>query len=85
MLFRSEDAGNVEMTLAFLEQHGLIEICDDDKYEYQLTEASTIIGSETASAMRVREYRERKKQADAAGKLLQCNTSETGGNNLKQI
>ena len=57
----------------------MIEICNDD--EYQLTEVPMIIGSETASAMRVREHRERKKE----DKLLQCNTTETGCNNLKQI
>ena len=74
-----EDAENVKLTLAFLQRHGLIEIGDDD--EYQLTEVPTIIGSETASAMRVREHRERKKENG----LLQCNTDETGGNNLKQI
>ena len=74
-----EDAENVKLTLAFLQRHGLIEIGDDD--EYQLTEVPTIIGSETASAMRVREHRERKKE----GRLLQCNTAETGCNNLKQI
>lgn len=74
-----EDAENVKLTLAFLQRHGLIEICDDD--EYQLTEVPTIIGSETASAMRVREHRERKK----ADRLLQCNTPETDGNNLKQV
>ena len=74
-----EDTENVKLTLAFLQRHGLIEIGDDD--EYQLTEVPTIIGSETASAMRVREHRERKKE----NRLLQCNTSETDGNNLKQI
>ena len=74
-----EDAENVKLTLAFLRRHGLIEIYNDD--EYQLTEVPTIIGSETASAMRVREHRERKKE----DKLLQCNTTETGCNNLKQI
>ena len=74
-----EDAENVKLTLTFLHRHGLIEICNDD--EYQLTEVPTIIGSETASAMRVREHRERKKE----DKLLQCNTAETGCNNLKQI
>ncbi len=78
-----EDAENVKLTLAFLQRHGLIEICDD--YEYQLTEVPTIIGSETASAMRVREHRERKKQAAGNDRLLQCNTDETGGNNLKQV
>ena len=74
-----EDAENVKLTLAFLQRHGLIEIGDDD--EYQLTEVPTIIGSETASAMRVREHRERKKE----NRLLQCNTTETSCNNLKQI
>ena len=74
-----EDAENVKLTLAFLQRHGLIEIGDDD--EYQLTEVPSIIGSETASAMRVREHRERKKEV----RLLQCNTAETGCNNLKQI
>ena len=74
-----EDAENVKLTLAFLQRHGLIEIGDDD--EYQLTEVPTIIGLETASAMRVREHRERKKE----NRLLQCNTTETGCNNLKQI
>ena len=74
-----EDAENVKLTLAFLQRHGLIEICDDD--EYLLTEVPSIVGSETASAMRVREHRERRKGAG----LLQCNTSVTGCNNLKQI
>jgi len=78
-----EDAENVKLTLSFLQRHGLIEICNDD--EYQLTEVPTIIGSETASAMRVREHRERKKQLATEGGLLQCNTTETGCNNLKQI
>ena len=78
-----EDAENVKLTLAFLQRHGLIEIGDDD--EYQLTEVPTIIGSETASAMRVREHRERKKQAAGKDRLLQCNTDEMGGNNLKQV
>ena len=78
-----EDAENVKLTLAFLQRHGLIEIGDDD--EYQLTEVPTIIGSETASAMRVREHRERKKQATGNDRLLQCNTDETDGNNLKQV
>ena len=74
-----EDAENVKLTLAFLQRHGLIEIGDDD--EYQLTEVPSIIGSETASAMRVREHREGKKEV----RLLQCNTAETDCNNLKQI
>ena len=78
-----EDAENVKLTLAFLQRHGLIEIGDDD--EYQLTEVPTIIGSETASTIRSRECRERKKQLALGQEALQCNTNETGCNNLKQI
>lgn len=78
-----EDAENVKLTLAFLQRHGLIEIGDDD--EYQLTEVPTIIGSETASTIRSRECRERKKQLALGQKVLQCNTNETDCNNLKQI
>ena len=77
-----EDAENVKLTLAFLQRHGLIEIGDDD--EYQLTEVPEIIGSETASTIRSRECRERKRQLALEQKVLQCNTSETGGNVLQQ-
>ncbi len=78
-----EDAENVKLTLAFLQRHGLIEIGDDD--EYQLTEVPEIIGSETASTIRSRECRERKKQLALEQKVLQCNTNETGCNNPQQI
>ena len=78
-----EDAENVKLTLAFLQRHGLIEICDDD--EYRLTEVPSIIGSETASTIRSRECRERKKQLALGQKALQCNTNKTGCNNLKQV
>ncbi len=77
-----EDAENIKLTLSFLQRHGLIEICDDD--EYQLTEVPTIIGLETASTIRSRECRERKKQLALEQKVLQCNTNETGGNTLQQ-
>ena len=77
-----EDAENVKLTLAFLQRHGLIEIGDED--EYQLTEVPAIIGSETASTIRSRECRERKKQLAFEQKALQCNTNETGGNTLQQ-
>ena len=78
-----EDAENVKLTLAFLQWHGLIEIGDDD--EYRLTEVPEIIGSETASTIRSRECRERKKQLALGQEVLHCNTNETGYNNLKQI
>ncbi len=78
-----EDAENVKLTLAFLQRHGLIEIGDDD--EYQLTEVPEIIGSETASTIRSRECRERKKQLTLEQKALQCNADETGCNNPQQV
>ena len=78
-----EDAENVKLTLAFLQRHGLIEIFDDD--EYLLTEVPSIVGSETASTIRSRECRERKKQLALGQKALQCNTDETGCNNPKHV
>ena len=80
-----EGPENVKLTLTFLEQHGLIEICDDDKYEYQLTEVPKSIGSETASTIRSRECRERQKQLALEQKALQCNTNATGGNTSQQF
>lgn len=73
-----EDAENVKLTLAFLQRHGLIEICDDD--EYRLTEVPAIIGSETASAIRSRECRERRRQLAGEQKVLHCNTDATKRN-----
>lgn len=70
-----EDAENVKLTLGFLQRHGLIEICDED--EYQLTEVPTIIGSETASTVRSRNYRSRQKQLVIEQKALHCNTDAT--------
>jgi predicted phage replisome organizer len=77
-----EDAENVKLTLAFLQRHGLIEICDDD--EYRLTEVPAIIGSETASAIRSRECRERRRQLTGEQKVLQCNTDATACNKTQQ-
>ena len=85
VLALDEEAENVKLTLAFLEQHGLIEICDDDKYEYRLTEVPAVIGSETASTIRSRECRERQKQLASGQEALQCNTDATGGNTSQQF
>ena len=80
-----EGVEDVKLTLTFLEQHGLIEICDDDKYEYRLTEVPAVIGSETASTIRSRECRERQKQLASGQEALQCNTDATGGNTSQQF
>ena len=61
-----EPLEDVQVTLLFLEKHGLIEIMRDG--EYILPETVRSIGSECDSAARVRNFRERK-----AVKALHCN------------
>ncbi len=63
-----EDTDKVQLTLSYLQACSLLEIGDDGNILLPYVEALT--GSETASAQRVREHRERKK-------LLQCNTDVT--------
>jgi len=63
----SEDAENVGLTLQYLKSVGLAEIVDD---ALKLPEAIENVGSETATAQRVREYRERQK-------TLHCNNPVT--------
>lgn len=74
-----EDVENVKVTLMYLEKNNLIETISKD--EFFLPEVLEVTGSETASAIRVREHRERKK-------MLQCNADVTSCNevvtNLKQ-
>lgn len=55
-----EDADNVRFVLMYLMQHGLLEEVDEN--EYILPEAAANIGSEAASAERMRRLRERKKE-----------------------
>lgn len=61
-----EDIENVRVTLMYLEKNNLIETISDE--EYFLPEVLSVTGSETASAIRVREHREKKK-------ALQCNNN----------
>ncbi len=68
-----EDIENVKVTLAFLQGNGMIEETEPDKF--LMTETIKCIGSESASAERVRKYRAKKAQG-----LLQCNTQVTDGN-----
>jgi predicted phage replisome organizer len=63
-----EDEDNVQVTINYLMQTGLLE--DIGNGEYSLNEVKNLVGSESASAQRVREYRKRQ---DA----LQCNTDVT--------
>ena len=58
-----EDEDNVRFTLMYLEQQGLLERIEEN--EYAMPETMARIGSESESAERVRQYRERQKQAEA--------------------
>ncbi len=55
-----EDVENVSVTLAYLQAQGLIDMNDNN--EFLLLEASNNIGSESESAERVRQFRERENQ-----------------------
>ncbi len=68
-----EDPTNVRITCEYLLSVGLMEVSEDGK-EYYLTYLQNCIGSETASAQRVRDHRRRKKEQQ---KALQCNANET--------
>ena len=68
-----EDATNVRIACEYLISVGLLEVSEDGK-EYYLSYLQNCIGSETASAQRVREFRQRKKEQQ---KALQCNTNVT--------
>ena len=74
-----EDSENVKITVLFLIRQGLMELIDET--EYRLTECEKMVGSESASAERVRRHRE--------NKALQCNTTVTDvkriGNVEKEI
>ena len=62
-----EDLDNVKVTVSFLLSQGLM--VKDDEAEYLLTDCDKMVGSETAGAQRVRDYRNRK--------ALHCNTDVT--------
>ena len=68
-----EDTENVKVTLAFLQGNGMIEETEQD--HFLMTETIKCIGSESASAERVRKHRERKAQG-----LLQSNAPVTISN-----
>ena len=81
-----EDAENVKVTLLFLLNNGLLEEIKEN--EYVMTETIECIGSETASAERVRKYRalkaQREKEAlEEKEKALLCNTPVTTCNTEK--
>lgn len=76
----NESSENVQVTLQYLLAKGLAEQMNDDCF---LPEAVQQVGSENASAQRVREFREKQKALHAEDKyadsneMLQCNTGVT--------
>lgn len=70
-----EDIENVKITLAFLHSNGMIEETEQD--HFLMTETVKCIGSETASAERVRRHRQLHLKDK---KALQCNTNVTNCN-----
>lgn len=69
-----EEIDDIKMTIAFCNTNDLIEMINDDVF---LNEVPALIGSESSSARRVREYRERQKALQSNGQALQCNTDVT--------
>lgn len=79
-LVLDEETINVEFVLAFLKQKRLIEFADDASFKFTEDVTADLVGSESASARRVRAYRERQKAIAHEQKSLQCNTDETNRN-----
>lgn len=79
-LVLDEETINVEFVLAFLKQKRLIEFSDDTSFKFTEDVTADLVGSESASARRVRAYRKRQKTIASEQKTLQCNTDETNRN-----
>ena len=71
-----EDVENVQMALAYFLKNGLVQQLSEQ--EYELTRCEEMVGSESASARRVRKHRENVK-------ALQCNGEVTSGNAIETI
>lgn len=84
-LVLDEETINVEFVLAFLKQKRLIEFADDTSFKFTEDVTADLVGSESASARRVRAYRERQKAIAHEQKTLQCNANETNRNLEKDI
>lgn len=69
-LLIDENVEDVKLTIQFLLANGLLDQKEDS---FELTETKTCIGSESASAERVRNFREKKEDK----KALQCNALVT--------
>lgn len=70
-LILDEDENNVEITLSFMRQSGLIEMLNDT--EFLLPNVPELIGSESDSKERVRRFRDKQKQLPS----VTCNADVT--------
>lgn len=76
-----EDTENVAITIAYLEQKGMLEFITDN--EMFLNETPTMIGQETDAAERMRKSRER--QRENQKKQLESNVVTENRNNVTEI
>lgn len=65
-----EDVESIRMALMFMEKKRLI--TTNDNYSYKLEQVPELVGSETASARRVRKHRENKKALQGNGGVTKC-------------
>lgn len=86
-LLIDEDLEAVKVTLAYFQRQGMIEIKNPDEIDF--IEAHSLVGGESVSAERVRNFRERQKALlcnnDVTESLLQCNKNVTLENRDKSI
>ena len=73
-----EDAENIKLTLAYLQAKGLLEVVNES--EYFMADIPSMIGSESASASRVRRHRQKKELLQSNTLALQSNDDVTNCN-----
>ena len=78
-----EDAENIKLTLAYLQAKGLLEVVNES--EYFMADIPSMIGSESASASRVRRHRQKKELLQSNTLALQSNDDVTNCNTEIEI
>ena len=78
-----EDAENIKLTLAYLQAKELLEVVNES--EYFMADIPSMIGSESASASRVRRHRQKKELLQSNTLALQSNDDVTNCNTEIEI
>ena len=78
-----EEEENVKVTVQFLMAQGLLQLIDES--EYELTECSRMVGSESASAERMRRLRDKKTSQCDIGVTQQLHLSDIEKEKEKEI